>query len=276
MLMKNRLLIASLFTAFVLLIISCKSSSSRIPKNDKLAFDSYWQQDKKEVTTYQFDITQDTSPYKGEITFIFQLEDFSKKRGLKLEEPKKHPGDAIEVMLCNQVRQWTTNFGQSNMMTSVFTALDYQEHPHSLKWESGYQDWTGQTFLQANYKGYRFETRYYSSFADEGDLEVKLVNTWLEDEIWNKIRVSPDELPVDKFRMVPAAFYIRSSHIALKEYNASATIVEMQDQYEYSITYPDLNRKVMIHFEKDLPHKILGWKEMQDEKEIFSAALQSH
>ena len=271
--MKIRFLIPFFFIAFGLILVSCKSSSSRIPKNDKQAFDSYWRQDKSEVSVYAFDQLLDTSHYKGQITFIFELENFSKKRGFKLDEPKKHPGDAVEVMQCNQVRQWNTVTGQSNMMTSVFTALDYKEHPHSIKWESGYQDWSGQTFLQANYKGFRYETRYYSSFANEGDVETKLVNTFLEDEIWNKIRVSPDELPVGNFRMVPAAFYIHSSHTALKEYDASATITEVQDHYQYSVTYPDLNRKVIIHFEKEMPHKILGWTEMKDDKEIFSATL---
>ena len=271
--MKSKFLFTSLSAVLLLSVVSCKSSSSKIPKNDQQAFDTYWKQGKTEVFIFDFDQSVDTIHYKGTITFIFEINNISKKRGLKLDEPKKHPGDAIEVMQCNQLMQLSNGTSPSSMMTSVFTPLNYQEHPHSIKWVSSYQDWNDQTFLQANWRSYRYETRYYSSSADEGDLETKLVNAWLEDEIWNKIRVSPDKLPLGQFDMVPAAFYIRSSNIALKEYDATGTITEVQGQYQYSIAYPELNRKVEIYFEKDLPHKILGWKELKNGKEIFLAVV---
>jgi hypothetical protein len=270
--MKIQFFNTCIFIISLTILISCQSTSA-VPKNDKEAFEKYWKQGLVEVSTYQFAQSTDSNQFKGNITLIYEIENFSKKRGLKLEEPKKHPGDAMKVLKCNMILHSSDSMNQYNWMTSIFTPVDYNQYSHSMKWTASSQDWNGQTYLQANWKGYRYETHSYSSFANEGDLEVKLVNAWLEDEIWNKIRVSPEELPIGKIKLVPGAFYFRSSHSVLKDYDAIASITEVQGQFQYSISYPELKRKVIINFEKELPHKILWWKEMQNEKEIFVASL---
>jgi len=271
--MKASLLPSFLILLLTMMIVSCKSPSSNIPKNDEQAFNSYWNQGKAEISTFTLNQSRYGSQHDGTVVLLFVTEDFSRKREVKLDEPKKHSSDDVKVMKCNMNKEFITGIYKYNMMSSVFTPLDYKKDPHSLKLVASSQEWCGQTFLQANWKGYRYETHQYSYFENEGDSETKLINAFLEDEIWNKIRVDPDVLPIGKIKIVPAAFYLRLTHTAIKEYDGVASLKEQDGQYVYAIQYPDLGRNMEITFDKAFPHKIMGWKETYGKNEITTATL---
>jgi hypothetical protein len=264
-------LLSSLFLLFMM--AACKSPSSNIPKIDEQAFNNYWNQGKAEISTFKLNQSIDGSQHDGTLVMVFVTEDFSRKREVKLDEPKKHSSDAVKVMKFNMNKEFITGIDQYEMMTSVYTPLNYDLDPHSLKWVASSQEWNGQTFLQANWKGYRYETHLYSYFGNEGDTDVKLVNTWLEDEMWNKIRIAPNNLPIGKIKIVPSAFYLRLSHTPIKEYEAISTVKDSNGQYIFSLQYPDLGRTLEITFEKAFPHKILSWKEAYGKTEITTATL---
>lgn len=273
--LNMKFLFITLLTSTCCIISSCNSStSSSVPKNDEKAFESYWSNEKAEITSFQATQTINGQTTMDSVVMSFSLENMSKKRGIKLEEPKKHPGDAIEVLACHITHEYLIDKTETHFMTSVFTPTDYNNSPHSLKWVAGMQEANGQTYLQANYKGYRYETRSFSSDESEGDTEVKLVNTWLEDEIWNKIRVAPDELPLGKTRIVPSANYLRLSQVVLKEYDAVASLKVIDGNYQYNLEYPDLKRNVEITFEKVFPHKILGWQERDEKGNVAKVNIQ--
>ena len=66
--------------------------------------------------------------------------------------------------------------------------------------------------------------------------------------------------------MIPGLFYTRMNHADLKVGSAVAKKTENDSAYTYSITYPDHERSISIQYEKQFPHKILGWKEAWKEK----------
>jgi hypothetical protein len=151
--------------------------------------------------------------------------------------------------------------------------LDHSEHPHSLKLTASSQDWCGQSFLQANWKGNRYEIQQFSYFESEGDKKFALPRGILEDELWTLIRVAPDALPSGEIKIIPSSFYLRLTHKEVKVYNAITRLDKKTDHFTYSIDYPELKRKLEIDFETGFPYKILGWKESYGENEVTTGKL---
>ncbi len=237
------------------------------------AFNAYWNQGKAEISTFKLSQSRYGNQYDGTVILLFVNEDFSRLREVKMDEPEKRPSDVVKVLKCNLNKEFITGIYQYNLMSSVYTPLDYEKDPHSLKLVASSQDWSGQTYLQANWKGYRYDVHRYSYFDKEGDLETKVTNTWLEDELWTKIRIGPDRLPLGKIKIMPAAFFISLNHSLLKVYDAIATLKEENGQYTYVLEYPDLGRTMTILFQKEFPHKITGWKETYGKNETTIATL---
>jgi len=158
-------------------------------------------------------------------------------------------------------------------MTSVITPLDDDLEPHSLKLTCGIQEWSGQSFLALQWKGHRYEIMDHG-YADMPEKQTKsLVNTWLEDELLTKIKVSPDDLPIGKIKIVPSLVYLRQNNLSPSVEEAEATLTQSSDQYTYSLLYKMNERKLEIQFERKFPHRILGWKESVNNTEVRSAIM---
>ncbi len=252
---------------------SSKSQSSPIPQNDEKSFSDYWLQNKAEISTYTLNQSRYDSIHDGRVVMIFVTEDFSKSRHVKLEDIRKHKSDAIKVMKLNMNREFVTGIYKYSMMSSVFTPLDHDHFPHSLKMTASSQDWCGQSFLQANWKGHRYEIQERSYFESEGDKDYSLVQTWLEDEIWTRIRVAPNILPLGQVKMIVSPVYILLSHQENKVYEAEASLTNHVDHYTYTLHYPELNRRLEIDFEVSFPYQILGWKETYGNNEITTGRI---
>jgi hypothetical protein len=266
----NRLLFVWL--VFVL-AIACKNERSPVPEHDLKVFNAYWHQNKAEVSSYALHQSRYGSNFEGTSVLLFVAEDFSKSKYVKLDEPEKYKSDATSVLKFIMNKEFVTGIYKYSMMNSVFTPMEYKEFPHSLKLTTGVQDWCGQSFLQTIWKGNRYEVEQFSYFEKEGDLKHSMANTWLEDEMWNKIRISPNELPVGEIKMIASAFYLRLSHKPNKVYAAQTAVITSADHYTYAIHYPELSRTMAIDFEISFPHKILGWKETYGINEVTTGTL---
>jgi hypothetical protein len=271
--MKDYVSFFLVLTAGMIFLVSCSSSSSRIPKNDEKVFYQYWHQGKAEISTYQLNQSFNGGQYNGTAMLIFGTEDFSRRKEVKLDNVKQHASDAIEVLKCILSKDFLSGVAENNMMTSVFSPLDFERYPHSLKAVTTTQDWNGQTYFQANWKEYRYDIHQFSYHESEGDSEVKLPNTWLEDEIWSRLRIAPDQLPVGQVKMLPSVSYLRLTHNPFKPYTAEASANLQDGNYVFHLRYPDLKRTLDITFEKDFPHKILAWSESYGQNEITTATL---
>ncbi len=111
-------------------------------------------------------------------------------------------------------------------------------------------------------EGYKVSS--FSYFESEGQREFDLDRELLEDEIWTRIRLAPQSLPVGKIKMIPAMTVSRLTHRELEVETAEASLGEHRGDpglMNYRIEYPDTGRSLEITFEKSFPFEIVSWEE---------------
>ena len=131
------------------------------------------------------------------------------------------------------------------------------------------QEWCGHVFTQMNLKDNGFDVKSYSYFEQEGDASFSLQKDLMEDELFNIIRLDASALPTGELELIPGLFFTRLNHVDLKLQRAVAIISETDSVVTYSISLPELERKLSIRFEKSFPHKILGWSEEFNERGVM-------
>jgi hypothetical protein len=85
--------------------------------------------------------------------------------------------------------------------------------------------------------------------------------SFLEDEIWNRIRIDHTSLPIGEVDIIPGLFFSRLNHTGYKSEKAICSKVEDGAMITYSIKYPSQYRTLVIEFEKVFPHTIKSWVE---------------
>lgn len=233
-------------------------------QEDPRAFDRYWYQGKAELTSYDLEQARYGEVHQGEAVLIFVTEDFSAKRLVKLNDPQAAGNDLVKILKLNFTKKFNTGLYPYSMMSSVFTPVDLQKYPASLKTTMSSQEWCGHTFTQLNLRGREYEVSGYSYFEEEGEEVFQLNKAWLEDELWTRIRISPDLLPTGTFDMIPGSFFTRLRHVPLRVESATATLKSSEDDpavREYHLRFDAHNRSLKIQFQRDFPYEILGWEE---------------
>ena len=147
------------------------------------------------------------------------------------------------------------------MMLSVFSPIEKAPYAHALKITMSSQEWCGHVFSQMNLGGSRYSFVGHSYFEKEGEERFSLKSDILEDELWNAIRLDPENLPIGDVKLIPGLFFTRLKHSDLKSLNASIGKSESGDVVSYALSIPDQERNLIIHYQKKFPHKILGWEE---------------
>jgi hypothetical protein len=263
--MKTNLnIIAVLLFSFT---ASCQKGSNKSPTSNSPSVDfaQYWFQGKAELTSYALQQARYGEMREGTAVMIFVTEDFSYEKQVKLDYPSKVKNDAVKVLKLNFTKKFRTGVYPYSMMSSVFTPIDLSSFNNSLKTTTSSQEWCGHTFSQLNYsKGsYDFELRSY--FESEGDVNKNIKAAFLEDDVWTRIRINPEKLPIGNFGMIPSGLYTRLSHIEAKAYNAKASLqttdLEGEKVKVYQLDYIDFEKNLTIYFESKFPYAILKWQE---------------
>lgn len=222
----------------------------------------YWFNGQAEITSYTLQQARYGEIHEGEAVLIFVTEPFSESKQVKLDNADGK--DKIDVLKLNFTKNFTTGIYPYSMMASVFTPVNDQLHPHTLKVSCTSQDWCGHSFTQVNLNKRKYEVTERSYFESEGDRTFSVQQAVLEDEIWNRIRLNPDGLPQGEITMVPGTFSSRLRHIKLKAERANAVLEDHPSQArlrQYKIRYPETDRELVIYFHKDFPHEIQAWEE---------------
>jgi hypothetical protein len=260
------------FTTFVLFLLyftSCDTSEKNlipssnpesnskkdIKRNVSDEFKEYWYSGTAEITSYKLTQERYGELREGSAVTIFVTEDLLPEKQVKADSESD---ENIPVLKLNAVKKFITGIYPYSIMTSTFSPVNEQEH--ALKVTNSVQEWCGQTFLQLNNRA-DFELRGHSYFASEGDIETTLEKTWIEDELWNLIRINPEELPTGDATIIPSFEYLRLRHKEPKEYKAYATLQQRDSLTSYSIDYPELKRKLTLHFNSTFPFEIEKWEE---------------
>lgn len=234
---------------------------------DRERFMKYWNNGQAELSRFRLSQARYGELHPGEAVFIFVLEDFSHRRHVKLESYSSRD-DAVSVLKFNTIRKFRTGIYAYSMMNSVFTPLDNRRFPHALKITTGSQEWCGQAFMQFNLRGENYHIRQFSYFENDGDRRFALPVSLTEDELWNRLRLSPELLPRGRFTLIPGTFFVMLRHVNVVPERVTAVLEDYNgrefrgsDLKIYKVRYPEIKRKFEIVFENRFPFKIVGWRE---------------
>ncbi|MBL7959986.1 septum formation inhibitor Maf [bacterium] len=259
-----KFIINTFFILFIVPFLSCRNAETKTvawaPPNGK-EFSDYWYQGKAELTNYDLEQARYGEVHKGNAVLIYVTEDFWTAKQVKLEDYSKGKAGAAPVLKLNFTKNFTTGIYPYTMMKSVFTPIDLKNFPHSLKITSTVLEWCGQVFTQINHRKDGFNIRVFSYFEKEADTDYVLKKDFLEDEIWSRIRIAPELLPVGKINIIPGTMTSRLRHKKLAVETALATIQLNADTMTYTVNYSNDDRILAIQFNKDFPHEILSWAE---------------
>lgn len=228
------------------------------------AFGNYWYNGKAELTSYILNQARYGEIHKGHAVLIFVTEDFSLKKHVKLDDYESAGEDRVKVLKLNLTKKFNTGIYPYSMMTSVFSPILRKQHPHTLKITMSSQEWCGNTFVQMNLKEKGYQLLHRSYFESEGDQMILLKSSFTEDEIWTTIRLNPKDLPTGSLKIIPGTIYQRVSHMSWGIEQAEATLNKVSSGAEiltYTLYYPNLGRRISIHFKEVFPHEIEGWEE---------------
>jgi hypothetical protein len=244
-------------------LISCREPQNADPMRASVSddFKSYWYAGKAEISAYNLLQNRYGEERNGKAMMIFVTEDFSKGKQVKLDDPDQAGNDKVSVLKLNMTRNFVTGIYPYSMMLSAFTPVDITAIPNTLKITMSSQEWCGQVYSQVNLRHKNYEITNHSYFEREADHSQNLKVTWLEDELWNRIRLNPQSLPVGETEMIPGFFFLRLHHIAPNSEKTICTKEETADRITYIVTYPAHNRSIAIEFEKKFPHQINRWTE---------------
>jgi len=266
--MRNNLLKMTLILGMLFIAFSCNSNeyNNSTKHNLPTEFGDYWFQGKAELASYELQQVRYGEVRDGHAVLIFVTEDFSRSKQVKLDDPTKNEDDILKVIKLNFTKKFITGIYPYSTMTSVFTPIYLNDDPKTVKITTSSQEWCGHTFLQANLKDNSYKIQGNSYFESEGDQEYSVEGVMMEDEVWTRIRLNPDELPTGNFKMLPGGLYCRFKHVDYKPEKVEARFVDNSDGTRfYQIDYPELKRTLQIEFNSTFPFEIQGWEETYPE-----------
>lgn len=232
---------------------------------DSPEFKAYWNSGKAEITSYKLEQARYGELHSGYSVLVFVTEDFSKNKQVKLDRPDQAGDDSVRVMKLNRIKKFDTGIYRYSMMDSVFTPLDIDKFPNSMKLSSSSQEWCGNTFTQLNLGEDGFDVQSFSYFESEGDSMSKLDNVFLEDELWTRIKINPGTLPVGEIKAIPGAMASRLTHRELAVESAKASLRRNSGDpsllMDYNLSYPASGRSLTVTFNKNFPYEIVSWEE---------------
>lgn len=242
--------------------ISVNTSSSKttiklnVPPTSE-EFNTYWYTGKAELTSFELEQARYGEIHKGKAVLVYVTEDFNPEKQVKADQQR---ANNVPVLKLNATKKFYTGIYPYSIMTSTFYPISNKKH--ALKVTSSMQEWCGHVFTQLNNRE-KFELQSYSYFESESDQKFTLEKVILENELWNKLRIDPSQLPIGTLQMVPAFEIVRMKHIPLQAYKVIATLHTNGATATYTLEYPKLNRKLKIHYNTSFPYDIIGWTETQ-------------
>lgn len=251
----SRLLILSLLMS----ILACGSK-----KREEVDFDQfgeYWFQGKAEISSFSLTQYRYGEAREGEAVMIFVTEDLSKKKQVKLDDPKAAGRDAEKVLKLNKTKEFVTGIYPYHMMLSVFTPVF--DPQHALKVTASIQEWCGQAFTQLNRGSNKYKGQAFSYFEVEGDQTFSLKG-FPEDDLWNLIRINPSQVPTGKVTLIPALLNQRLTHEKFEDQEAEIAITDSGENFqEMTVTYTHGKRVLKVRYYNYFPYEILGWEEIK-------------
>ena len=249
--------------------------------SESAPFRAYWFGGKAELNTYRLEQAQYGALRSGEAVLVFVTEDFRTDLQVKSESEASR-SRAIPVLKTNYIRRFVTGVYDYSLFTSVFTPIDNPHFANTLKVSTSGQEWCGHSYVQVRLHNNEYAVSGRSYFEAEATEDYVVEKAMLEDELWNRIRLNPDKLPLGDIHLIPGTQSARLRHKRLNPIAATATLDSAQgvawtQTYKpgtlaapckaYSLDYKEDSRKLTIFFEVAFPHRIAGWEETYKTKD---------
>ncbi|MEM7485184.1 MAG: septum formation inhibitor Maf [Bacteroidota bacterium] len=218
-------------------------------------FKKYWYAGNAEITSYTLEQARYGELRDGNAVLIYVTEPFLPE--IQVKADRSNPTN-IPVLKLNATKNYLTGIYPYSVMGSTFYPV--YDNQHALKTSLSIQEWCGHVYSQINNRD-SFEFTSHSYFENEADQDLTLEKAVLENEIWNKIRINPSDLPVGDLKVIPSLEYIRLRHKELKAYKATASLDSKSGITTYSMVYPELDRTLSINFTTAFPYTIESWTE---------------
>ncbi len=218
-------------------------------------FKSYWYAGDAEITSYSLEQARYGELRSGTAVMIYVTEPFLPGKQVKSE---RNSSENVPVLKLNVTKNFLTGIYPYSIMGSTFYPV--HDNQHALKVSSSIQEWCGHVYAQINNKA-SFEVKSHSYFENEADQNFSIEKSHLENELWTKIRIHPEDLPVGNLKVIPSLEYLRLAHQTIKPYDAIVSLQDHGELTKYTISYPDLNRTLAISFKSSFPYNIESWTE---------------
>ena len=193
---------------------SCSEATDQQPEkkgHTAEEFKRFWFQGFAEISRFELEQARYGEIHKGDAVLIYVTEEFLIDKQVKSDQGKM-PG-AVSVLKLNFNRKFNTGIYPYSIMSSIFTSVNRQSHPQSLKVTTSIQEWCGHTFTQLNFRENKYHVLLRSYFMDEADQHYFIEPVQLEDDIWTWIRIDPSSLPRGDIRLIPGSQFSRLKHI---------------------------------------------------------------
>ena len=234
-------------------IASSDGYGEKIPLSK--AFKEYWYAGDAEITSYRLEQARYGEIREGKSVLIFVTEPFLPEVQVKADQSA--PSN-IPVLKLNATKKYLTGIYPYSVMSSTFYPV--HDNQHAIKTNLSMQEWCGHVYAQLNNRA-QFEYQLHSYFEGEADQNKTLNKAILENEIWNKIRINPEGLPVGQIDIIPSLEYFRLKHIPIQSFKATASLENNGETNSYTIDYEGTERKITIDFSAEFPYAIEGWVE---------------
>lgn len=228
-------------------------------KNIDDQFKAYWYNGEAEITSYNIKQARYGEIHSGKAVMIFVTEHLSPETHVKAYNDDNKD---VSVLKLNATRNFNTGIYPYSIMHSTFTPVDISKKPGTLRLSFSAQEWCGHVYQNIDLRGNRYKVVSHSYFPDEADQNYHIPKAFLEDEIWTRIKISPETLPSGEIDMIPSAMSSRFSHKPLASFKAVASFKKNDNQtMDYAVVYKEIDRSISINFDDKFPYKINSWEE---------------
>lgn len=231
------------------------------PSPTEKVFTAYWSAGTTESNTYQIQEEVAGKITQAEATLTFAIKPFDTYK--QVEISSNESSEAISVLKMSGQEKY-----DFSAISTVYTPLDIKLFPHAQKVTHSFQSLSNLLVYQVNQRNRAYQIEEKSDANNQVSKSLELKRVWLEDEIWNRIRLSPETLPQEDFEIIPSLKScsetqqtptIQQAKGEIKDYTGIA--LQEKDLKVYVLNYPTTQRSIEIVFQKNFPYKILAWTE---------------
>ena len=168
-----------------------------------------------EIDGYRLTVDRYGEQRRGQAVMIYVTEPFRRSTRVKADDPSQDPGDVVEVLKLNLVRDFQTGIYDYNTMSSVFCETrDFA--PLKISFSSA--EWCGQVYSESIFQKDAIELSVHSYFEGEsGTTQLQRAQGGLTgEELFIRLRgLQGDFLEAGtstELPLLPSSFVRRLSH----------------------------------------------------------------